>query len=146
MPQGIMHTTIRIVQLKRQIVGRSLKNTFDDKRVLKIMNIMFIVSLHQNNVFLLYFGHLAYNQLDCMIFVRREDVGSYSDRTTFGQMICVINLYRIVICVINLFLTNVPIKRHIFCILPVRNQYNDARTILWNIESITSKRSIGEMG
>ena len=146
MPKGIMHTTIRTVQLKRQIVGRSLKNTFVDKRVLNIMNIMFIVSLQQNNVFLLYFGHFAYNQLDCMIFVLREDVGSYSERTTFGQVICVINLYGIVICVINLFLTNVPIRLHIFCVLPVHNQYNDARTILWNIESITSKRNIGEMG
>ena len=48
------------------------------------MNKMFLVSLHQNSVFLLYFRHFAYNQLDCTIFVLREDVDSYSDRTTFG--------------------------------------------------------------
>ena len=28
---------------------------------------MFIVSLHQNSLFLLYFRHFAYNQLDYMI-------------------------------------------------------------------------------
>ena len=48
------------------------------------MNIIFIVSLHQNSAFLLYLSHFAYNQLDCIIFVLREDVGSYSDGATFG--------------------------------------------------------------
>ena len=33
------------------------------------MNTIFKLSLHQNSVFLLYFGHFANNPLDCMIFV-----------------------------------------------------------------------------